>query len=338
MTTLPPGARTMGAISMPAAARPAWKSYGMRAAAPAILAGVPAEKAMECLLMRERRRKYVLNALQTIFLPWLLFTGLFACLSFKLHFLYPSLSTAVAWLTFALVVGVGALAWRDRPRTSRGEEDIVPRRHVPLFVAMAIAWILAMVLGNLNYRSYIHPFYQLQSLNTYPNVDPSQVEGKQVMDGGIIHFSQGSMLDLNRSMGFKNEDVYCVAPITLANQPASSYDYWAVGFNCCTGDKADFKCGQYANKYARSGLRLMEDDKRPFLRLAVQQAEAQYGIKAAHPNFYYWAEDPAAELSSYWEIGYSYFSLAVFVYFGLSLLYVAIAMASFSWTGYSPEN
>lgn len=333
MEAYPPTGARMGAISMPAAERSSWKSY---ATAPAKFDKMPEEKAWESLQMRARRMAYLNYALQGLFLPWLLFTGLFACRSFEFHFLHPTWCLTVECLCLAVVLGVGAVAWRDRQ-----EKGKVTCRYVPLFLAMAIAWVLAMVLGHLNFNSYLHPFYELQSLNSYPGVDPSQVKGKQVMDGGIVHFVQGSVLNLKWSMGFKNEDVYCVAPITLAGQPSASFDYWAVGKNCCTGDKvgvlSDFTCGQYNNKYARSGLRYMEDADRPFLRLAVQQAVAQYGVTAAHPNFYYWVQDPAAELNGYWETGYRNFCLAMYAYFVLNLLCVAATMVGFSRAGCTPQ-
>ena len=38
--------------------------------------------------------------------------------------------------------------------------------------------------------------------------------------------------------------------------------------------------GEYNNPGAHSGLRLLDDEQRPFYRLAVEQAEAAYSLKA----------------------------------------------------------
>merc|ERR1719343_1541480 len=138
-------------------------------------------------------------------------------------------------------------------------------------------------------------------------------------------------------MGFKNEDTYCVAPVTsrfhnLTARGRVVYDFWAVGTNCCSGNGNDFHCGDYTGKKARAGLRVMQDDLRGFFRLAVQQAESAYNIKAVHPIFLYWLEDPTFEARSYREDGFKYFMLGMFSHFSLQLvlvmLYVVFIMRS----------
>lgn len=127
------------------------------------------------------------------------------------------------------------------------------------------------------------------------------------MDAGEIQFIPGSHLDLAKSFGFKNGDTYCVAPVVgpkKGNATQQTYDFWAVGTNCCSGHTADFHCGEYSNRNAHKGLRFMRDDIRGYLRLAVQEAEASYNIKATHPIFMYWMEHPSDEVNAFREDGY----------------------------------
>merc|ERR1719408_1104993 len=134
-------------------------------------------------------------------------------------------------------------------------------------------------------------------------------------------------------MGFKNLEIYCVAPIVAGKEVLPTYDFWAVGVNCCSGNRADFHCGEFNNAHAGAGLRLMRDDQRSFYRLAVQQAEAAYNIRADHPLFFYWMQDPVAEVAAWMDEGYKWFLLGIFSHFLLQLVLVIIACLAFSKLG-----
>merc|ERR1719161_2582403 len=144
------------------------------------------------------------------------------------------------------------------------------------------------------------------------------------MDAGRVEFLKGATLDLHKAYAFQNLETYCVAPITMYNPqlgsttPLSSYDFWAVGINCCAGSSSqevDFKCGDFANADAHEGLRLMHDDQRSFLRLAVQQAEAAHMIKANHPLFFVWTDDSIGSMHNYMEKAYRNFAIAMCSFF-----------------------
>jgi len=237
-------------------------------------------------------------------------------------------------LCFLLVLMIGGVALSILLRKHRGEENgREPNWVVFFFVTMLISWCLGVVLGDLNFWTYMQPYYDYTSLNDYFYVDPSRMRGQQVMDVARVYFVNGTSLDLRRSMGFKNLDTYCVAPITVNGQPLASYDFWAVGLNCCTGNMNDFTCGEYNNPAARGGLRLLRDDQRAFYRLAVQQAEAMYNLKAVHPLFFYWNEDPVKEMESFRDEGFRFYMIGMLVHFGWQCFAVGLAAAGFGKLG-----
>merc|ERR1719401_1287825 len=174
------------------------------------------------------------------------------------------------------------------------------------------------------------PYYDLNNLEEYPHVDTTTTRGGQMMDAGIIDFAHGTQLYLPNAIGFKNEDVYCVAPIVRMNQTTKkivrpdSYDFWAVGINCCSGHNPDFQCGEYSNPMSHYGLRVIDDNAREMFRLAVSEAEATFNLKASHPVFVYWMTDPHAEVDAYREDGYKYFTGACVGFFAVQLAITAV--------------
>eukprot|EP00929_Paragymnodinium_shiwhaense_P060579 TRINITY_DN30244_c0_g1_i1.p1 TRINITY_DN30244_c0_g1~~TRINITY_DN30244_c0_g1_i1.p1 ORF type:complete len:329 (+),score=63.83 TRINITY_DN30244_c0_g1_i1:111-1097(+) len=259
-----------------------------------------------------------------VLVPWFLFTFLMASLSFGVHYNSPGTCQGIVVVGFGVAVFFGysaALLFR------RGDPGFT--WYAFLCFTCLVAAIASCLLGLQNYYSHMRPYFDIINLSTYPNVDPSMTKGQQLMDMGSVEFAEGSHLELTQSMGFRNSDVYCVAPIVNGNMTAekSFYDFWAVGINCCSGHLADFGCGEFNNPKALSGLRLMRDDLRPFFRLAVEQAESAYNIKSRHPIFVYWMQNPSAEVASYADDGYKRWLVSMAIAFGVQLALVAVCVS-----------
>lgn len=203
------------------------------------------------------------------------------------------------------------------------------------------------------------PYNELQSLDTYP----ATTRGNMVMDAGVIEFTKGSYVEVAHSMGFKNNDIYCVAPIAvipkatsaMAAAPANSttaatgnatssdtptagvaprvYDFWAVGINCCSGQFPDFHCGEFADQHARSGLRFVGDDVKAYFRLAVAQAEATFKIQTKQPLFVQWLRDPKHEVDAYMEAANTFWATGLLVFLLGQLVLVIVATVAFSKFG-----
>jgi hypothetical protein len=253
-----------------------------------------------------------------IFVPCLIFVTTFWLRSFEIRRDSQDLAN---FLCHCLLLPILAFAWMTFNLTRSGD----PRAMAFLTISCLASWIAGYIVGGCNYTSYMRPYYDINNLNVYPSVDPSNHTGNQYMDAGMIEFTKGSSLWLQKSVGFKNDDVYCVAPI-VGKGNTTSADFWAVGLNCCSGHKPDFHCGEYSNPHAHWGLRLMDDRKRDMFRLAVMEASQTFHIKASHPIFVYWLSDPTSEVSAYQEDGFKFFMLWMFGNFCVQLSLVVCGL------------
>jgi len=280
----------------------------------------------------------------SLFIPSALFTAMYWIMSFSPHYSMPLLCYIVVLAGLCCVAMTAYLAF-DAVRKNQetgvvqfvvGNESAAHREPtwlIFLFATCLQAWFMGVVLGEMNYANHTQPYYEVSNLETYPSVDPSTMRGQQLMDAGRVMFTPGSRLDLTRSRGYKNLENYCVAPIVSAHdtRPVPTYDFWAVGVNCCSGSEADFHCGEFNNPRASAGLRLMQgDDQRAFYKLAVQQAEAAYNIKTEHPLFFHWMQDPIAEVNEYMDEGFKYFFFGVSVHFVFQFFLVFAACIVFA--------
>lgn len=284
----------------------------------------------------QRMRMNMVSVCESLFIPWLLFCFVLASTSFSAHYRRPWLSWILDALALGAVLFSGGFAVKAMRKKVLPGERPEPNWLMFLFLTMLIAWICGVVFGDLNYWTNLQPYYDYTNLNEYSGVHPATVRGQQLMDAGRIRFTNTTRLDLRKSMGFKNLDTFCVAPISITGTsagtllPLDSYDFWAVGLGCCSSNSDDFHCGDFNNPKAHAGLRMLRDDQRAFYRLAVEQAAAAYNIKATHPLFFYWTEDPTAEMNTFRAEGYKYFMLGMLLHFGFQMLCVGLALLGFS--------
>eukprot|EP00429_Kryptoperidinium_foliaceum_P020494 CAMPEP_0176040750 /NCGR_PEP_ID=MMETSP0120_2-20121206/20209_1 /TAXON_ID=160619 /ORGANISM="Kryptoperidinium foliaceum, Strain CCMP 1326" /LENGTH=300 /DNA_ID=CAMNT_0017374151 /DNA_START=6 /DNA_END=905 /DNA_ORIENTATION=- len=246
----------------------------------------------------QRRRLNARPILLAVLAPWLLFAVVYAVLCFDVRYEEPGLAWAVVALGFLAVVFAGLLACSASGRWFANAEH-EPTWLIFIFLSCLLAFLTACALGAANYEANFKPFFHMKSLNNYTNVSPARMRGQQLMDVGIVQFAADTRLDISKSMGFKTGSVYCVAPIVQGDEPLTTYDFWAIGKDCCSGSQSNFHCKHFNNPHANGGFRLMADGDRPFYRLAVQQAEATYNIKAAHPLFFEWEVDPVSVVNGW---------------------------------------
>lgn len=287
----------------------------------------PSDGLTSLFVRGQRKRINLVGIIVNIFLPWALFTAVYTLCSFTFHYEHPGTLWLILFVCTCFVLLIWAMGYKARTRNR------TPMWWTFAGVSCTTGLVLGSVCGFLNFQYYLMPSYAINNLNTYPNTDVSADSGTQLMDVGKAYFISGTHLDFTKSMGFKNDDIYCVTPITKGTELLGSYDFWAVGLNCCSGTTADFRCGEFNNPKARSGMRLVNDDQRPFYRLAVQEAEAAYHIKANHPIFFEWVQDPVAQLEANEMQGWRLFLLGVFCFLGVNTLAVGLAIIAFSRLG-----
>mmetsp|Transcript_68299 Transcript_68299/g.193485 ORF Transcript_68299/g.193485 Transcript_68299/m.193485 type:complete len:339 (+) Transcript_68299:71-1087(+) len=280
----------------------------------------------------KRQRLNLLAMFLCLFLPWILFVIVFALLSFSAHYNQPGLVYTIVVLIGLAILIQGRLALYFQEQGSIGMAVRGASWAVFLFVSFLIAFCLAVVLGCLNYRANTWSIYQLVSLNDYQGVDPSRMRGEQLMDAGIVNFAPNATIDVTKSKSFRSLVTYCVAPISMGSDQLMTYDFWAVGIDCCSRTKASFHCGN--NKAsAHSALRWLKVNDRPYFRLAVQQAEAEYKITATHPLFFEWTEDPHEVIRQLRSNSIQNFLFALFGHLLFQAFIVAVAVMAFSKIG-----
>ncbi|CAE7772683.1 unnamed protein product [Symbiodinium sp. CCMP2456] len=283
-----------------------------------------------------RQRVNLIGIIMALFVPWFVFIGMCGLWCFKLRYTSPGV---VMVITLALGILLGLYTLHRVLLSCRaimfGQYHLVETGRFAvwlLFIAVtaSIAFVLGMLIGSYNYQTNMRSIFDVVSLNSYVEVNPATMRGQELMDAGKVQFVAGAGLDFHLANGFKNTDIFCVAPITVNNMVLASYDFWAVGKNCCSDQQADFKCGAYNSDGPKGGLRITSDEDRDFYRLAVQQAESAYAIKAIHPLFFEWTADSSKQVLDDERAGYQMFLMSIIAHFVFQAFLVLISVACFT--------
>lgn len=262
-----------------------------------------------------------------LLVPWVLYCSMSALLAFNVHYASALLCYCIA-LVVLLVIGFLLRMVHKTMKAQRADTSWT----FFLCVTCFLAWAVGFLVGDVIYFQHMEPYYSVGHLNDYGALDPSSTPGQQVMDAGRVSFARGTKLDLSKPMAFRNVESYCVVPITNAKGkagPSGSYDFWAVGLNCCPQNGMSFQCGEYNNPQASAGLRLMRDDQDGYYRLAVKQAESEYKITAKHPLFFHWMQDPVSEVDAMYDTGMQEFIFGTFAYFAFQLFLIVVFVILF---------
>lgn len=266
------------------------------------------------------------------FLPWGFFIVCFGVLASSLTYNHPIVVAVIIVLVVIFWLGTAYSAVRAR------RDDPDPTWFTYLAIAIFIAIVAGIALGAYNYITYLEEYYEVMDLKVITNINVTTEKGQDVMDAGVLQFSEGTMLSDDMAWHFKYSTTYCITPVisnssVLTVAPMLSYDFFAVGTDCCSETASDFRCGDYDDLSVRSGLRIIDDTAIKYYTLAVEQAISLYSINSPHPIFFQWLSEPLTEVNSWKTSSTRNFVGGIAFAFVTSLFFVFLATCFFAWIG-----
>jgi len=152
--------------------------------------------------------------------------------------------------------------------------------HFVLGVSCLAACLLAVWLGSVGYQWYMREYWWMQTGRHYTDLNAT-TSAQSRNDASWLHFRNGSRVDTMKAVGYRDGEVFCVAPVLSANQ-VTRVEYWAIGKDCCQKRSA-FTCDDAGDPVAQSALAMLGEDfvDREAYQRAVRQAEAAYKLASA---------------------------------------------------------
>lgn len=170
-----------------------------------------------------------------------------------------------------------------------------------LFITTAAATVIGYLIGSHVETNFLGPYFELKKLQKYSDINPEHVPGERIQDAGLVDFTNFVEMDRAKGGCYMNKgNTYCIAPIVnggevkygMEGMPRTgSFDYFAVGVNCCPCPNRDFQCGEWRNPIASGGIRSLDVKARPFFQLALDDWQASYQKTAKNPMFFEWVQD-----------------------------------------------
>lgn len=277
----------------------------------------------------QKMRMNIIPLFLNIFVPWSIFLFCLGITATYINYTHPTAVTCLlvtVWVIWGVIVAFAIWARLYEP-------DPTWFTHFALAVGVAI--LVGSNLGNGLFQSFSRKYYMIHDLKTIGNVDTGVWAGNGLADVGLVHFTPGTGLSPTLSWHFKSGSLYCVSPI-LSNWTLplnQQYDFWAVGKDCCSMAASDFRCGSWGNVGPKGGIREMDEGENQKYRLAVQQAESIYNIRAPSPIFVKWSLDPMLEVESWNRSVFKNIMFYAACAFILGLFSVAMHACRFSWLG-----
>jgi len=168
------------------------------------------------------------------------------------------------------------------------------------------------------------------------------LQGQSLLDAGEVDFKEGTHVDKNLNSLWHKGKTWCVAPIISKDgAKMASYDFWAVGLDCCSARKGDFSCGNMHTSLADgngvpSGLRVMEAAEIQGYKLAVEQATAAHNIQAQRPIFLYMQTTPYLTIKQYFTDAKNFAIAACLIFFAFQV--ILVYTQSYSYGKDSPSG
>lgn len=237
-------------------------------------------------------------------LPTFLFCVIVALFTFD--FIIPSFVWGIVLILFVVFF---YLAWPLPPPLDYETPDAIPQpqkrpswQWFPVG-SLIFASTMGYIFGGTNYHIFMLPYLHYTYNREYTNVNPGE-DANGFQDAGALYFSKAARVNLAQSVGFKDWNRFCVAPV-VSDDPSDTVSFFAAGLDCCNS-RNDFKCWGATDPTAHAGVRISENDPLgnhlPQFKKAAEMAASVYGFKTSeNPVLVLWVKDPKEfALSTFW--------------------------------------